>query len=95
MPASNMKVFTVAAAIEKLSPNFKFATSVYAPAMPDENGVVKGDLTIYWRGDVSFSTMFSENDYYKGLDSLVEKIAQAGVKRIEGNLIGEPTERAR
>ncbi len=89
MPASNMKVFTVAAAIEKLSPNFKFVTSAYAPAMPDENGVIKGDLTIYGRGDVSFSTMFSENDYYKGLDNLVEKIAQVGVKRIEGNLIGD------
>lgn len=89
MPASNMKVFTVAAAIEKLSPNFKFVTSAYATAMPDENGVLKGDLTIYGRGDVSFSTMFSENDYYKGLDNLVEKIAQAGIKRIEGNLIGD------
>ncbi len=89
MPASNMKVFTVATAIEKLSPNFKFVTSAYAPAMPDENGVIKGDLTIYGRGDVSFSTAFSEGDYYKGIDSLVEKIAQAGVKRIEGNLIGD------
>ncbi len=89
MPASNMKVFTVAAAIEKLSPNYKFVTSVYAPAMPDANGVIKGDLTIYGRGDVSYSTMFSENDYYKGIDNLVEKIIQAGVKRIEGNLIGD------
>jgi D-alanyl-D-alanine carboxypeptidase/D-alanyl-D-alanine-endopeptidase (penicillin-binding protein 4) len=89
MPASNMKVFTVAAAIEKLSPNFQFVTSVYAPAMPDENGVIKGDLTIYGRGDISFSTAFSEGDYYKGLDNLVEKIAQSGVKKIEGNLIGD------
>ncbi len=89
MPASNMKSYTVAAAIEKLSPDFRFVTSVFAPAMPDANGVVKGDLSIYGRGDVSFSTAFYEGDYYKGLDALAEKIVQAGVKRIEGNLVGD------
>ncbi|MGI8668366.1 MAG: D-alanyl-D-alanine carboxypeptidase, partial [Aridibacter sp.] len=30
MPASNMKSFTVAAALDKLSPDFRFVTSVYA-----------------------------------------------------------------
>lgn len=89
VPASNMKVLTVAAALEKLSPNFRFKTSVYAQAPPDENGVIKGDLTIFGRGDVSISTSFSNGDYYKGLDELAEKIARAGVKRIEGNLVGD------
>nr|MBA4186068.1 D-alanyl-D-alanine carboxypeptidase [Acidobacteriota bacterium] len=68
MPASNMKSYTVAAAMEKLSPDFRFVTSVYAPAMPDANGVIRGDLSIYGRGDVSFSTAFYDGDYYKGLD---------------------------
>jgi serine-type D-Ala-D-Ala carboxypeptidase/endopeptidase (penicillin-binding protein 4) len=89
MPASNMKSFTVAAAMEKLSPNFRFTTSVFAAAQPDANGTIKGDLTIYGRGDISFSTAFYDNDYYKGLDNLADKIVQAGVKRIEGNLIGD------
>jgi D-alanyl-D-alanine carboxypeptidase/D-alanyl-D-alanine-endopeptidase (penicillin-binding protein 4) len=35
MPASNMKNFTVATAIEKLTPDFKFITSVFAQAAPD------------------------------------------------------------
>jgi D-alanyl-D-alanine carboxypeptidase/D-alanyl-D-alanine-endopeptidase (penicillin-binding protein 4) len=89
MPASNMKSFTVAAAMEKLSPNFRFITSVFAPVRPDASGTVKGDLTIYGRGDVSISTAFNGGDYYKGLDSLADKIVQAGVKKIEGNLIGD------
>lgn len=89
MPASNMKSYTVAAALERLSPNFRFVTSVYAPAMPDTSGTLKGNLTIYGRGDVSFSTAFYDGDYYKGLDALAEKIAQSGVKRIEGDLIGD------
>ncbi|MBA2493656.1 MAG: D-alanyl-D-alanine carboxypeptidase/D-alanyl-D-alanine-endopeptidase [Acidobacteria bacterium] len=89
MPASNMKSFTVATALEKLSPDFRFVTSVYAPAVPDANGTIRGDLTIYGRGDISFSTAFNDGDYYKGLDVLAEKIVQAGVKRIEGNLVGD------
>ena len=89
MPASNMKSFTVAAALEKLTPNFRFVTSVYANSQPDATGTIKGDLTIYGRGDVSFSTAFYESDYYKGLDNLADKIVQAGVRRIEGNLIGD------
>ncbi len=89
MPASNMKSYTVAAALERLSPDFRFVTSVYAPTLPDANGAIRGDLTVYGRGDVSFSTAFYDGDYYKGLDALAQKIVQAGVKRIEGNLVGD------
>ena len=89
MPASNMKSFTVAAALEKLSPNFRFITSVYANSQPDASGTIKGDLTVYGRGDVSFSTAFYDKDYYKGLDTLADRIVQAGIKRIEGNLVGD------
>ena len=89
MPASNMKSYTVAAALEKLSPNFRFVTSVFAGALPDASGTIRGDLSVYGRGDVSFSTSFYENDYYKGLDALATLIAQAGVKRVEGNLVGD------
>ena len=89
MPASNMKSYTVAAAMEKLSPDFKFITSVYAPVIPDTNGMIRGDLSVYGRGDVSFSTAFYDGDYYKGLEALATKIVQAGVKRIEGNLVGD------
>ena len=106
MPASNMKNFTVATALEKLTPDFRFITSVYAPAAPDSNGAVRS-LRIFGRGDVSISTTFfplddSDKDpasgatdpnkaYYKGIDRLVEKIVAAGVKRVEGDLIADET----
>jgi D-alanyl-D-alanine carboxypeptidase/D-alanyl-D-alanine-endopeptidase (penicillin-binding protein 4) len=133
MPASNMKNFTVATALEKLTPDFRFVTSVYAAAMPDSNGTIKGDLRVYGRGDVSISTAFypSAADlnvskvmaapqnpntaarnpateqaksqgpigsaphpdavYYQGIDKLIDKIIAAGVKRIEGSIIGDDT----
>jgi len=91
MPASNMKSFTVAAAMERLTPNFRFVTSVYAIALPDASGTIKGDLTVFGRGDISVSTAFYDGDYYKGIDELANRIAQAGIKRVEGNLIGDET----
>jgi len=89
MPASNMKNFTVAAALEKLTPDFRFVTSVYASAMPDAVGVIKGDLRIFGRGDVSISTAFADGSYYKGLDDLADKLAAAGVKRVEGSIVAD------
>ncbi|HMQ02403.1 MAG TPA: D-alanyl-D-alanine carboxypeptidase/D-alanyl-D-alanine-endopeptidase [Pyrinomonadaceae bacterium] len=89
MPASNMKNFTVAAALEKLTPDFRFVTSVFASKPPDENGTIVGDLTIYGRGDISFSSHFSPGDPLKGLDDLANKILAAGVKRIEGSIVGD------
>ena len=89
MPASNMKNFTVAAALEKLTPDFRFVTSVYATALPDPEGTIKGDLRIFGRGDVSISTAFTEGNYYKKLDELADKIAAAGVKRIGGSIVAD------
>jgi D-alanyl-D-alanine carboxypeptidase/D-alanyl-D-alanine-endopeptidase (penicillin-binding protein 4) len=90
MPASNMKLYTVAAALDRLGPDFRFVTSVYADAKPDEKGRVKGDLVVYGRGDPSFATRFAGNgDYFKGIDELAARVAAAGVKRIDGNLVGD------
>ncbi|HSK28612.1 MAG TPA: D-alanyl-D-alanine carboxypeptidase, partial [Candidatus Limnocylindria bacterium] len=49
-PASNMKIYTVAAALDRLSPDYRFLTSVYASARPDSKGLIRGDLRIYGRG---------------------------------------------
>jgi D-alanyl-D-alanine carboxypeptidase/D-alanyl-D-alanine-endopeptidase (penicillin-binding protein 4) len=88
-PASNMKLYTVAAALDRLSPDYRFVTSVYAPARPDAAGIVHGDLTIYGRGDPSIAARFNSGDYFKGIDELAARIIAAGVKRVEGDLVGD------
>jgi D-alanyl-D-alanine carboxypeptidase/D-alanyl-D-alanine-endopeptidase (penicillin-binding protein 4) len=90
-PASNMKLYTVAAALDRLSPDYRFVTSVYAPRKPDSSGTVRGDLTIYGRGDPSIAARFNDGNYFKGIDDLATRIAAAGVKRVEGDLIGDET----
>ncbi|MCA1627567.1 MAG: D-alanyl-D-alanine carboxypeptidase/D-alanyl-D-alanine-endopeptidase [Acidobacteria bacterium] len=90
-PASNMKIYTVAAALDRLSPDYRFITSVYAAARPDSNGVIRGDLRIYGRGDPSIAARFNNGDYFKAIDELATRIVAAGVKRVEGDLVGDET----
>lgn len=90
-PASNMKLYTVSAALDRLSPDFRFTTSVYAAAKPDAAGVIHGDLTIYGRGDPSLAARFNNGDYFKGIDDLAKRIAAAGVKSVKGDLVGDET----
>ncbi|MCU1268210.1 MAG: D-alanyl-D-alanine carboxypeptidase serine-type, family [Acidobacteria bacterium] len=88
-PASNMKLYTIAAALDRLSPDFRFTTSVQAAVKPDAEGTIHGDLIIYGRGDPSIAARFNNGDYYKGIDDLATRIAAAGVKRVEGDLVGD------
>ncbi|HEV2829457.1 MAG TPA: D-alanyl-D-alanine carboxypeptidase/D-alanyl-D-alanine-endopeptidase [Pyrinomonadaceae bacterium] len=90
-PASNMKLYTAAAALDRLSPDFRFVTSIYAAARPDAAGVIHGDLTVYGRGDPSIAARFNNGNYFKGIDDLAARIVAAGVKRIEGDLVGDET----
>lgn len=88
-PASNAKLYTAALAFEKLGGDYRIKTSLYAAAQPDESGLLKGDLIIYGRGDPSFAARWNGGDYYKGLERIVSAIESAGVKRIEGDIIGD------
>jgi D-alanyl-D-alanine carboxypeptidase/D-alanyl-D-alanine-endopeptidase (penicillin-binding protein 4) len=88
-PASNMKIYTVSAALDRLTPDFHFRTSVYAPAPPDATGTIRGDLIIYGRGDPSFAASFNNGDYYKAIDDFAARIVAAGVRRVEGNIVGD------
>ena len=90
-PASNMKLYTVAAALDRLSPDYRFVTSVFASTPPDASGVVRGNLTIYGRGDPSIAARFNNGDYLKAINDLAARIAAAGVKRVEGDLVGDET----
>jgi len=87
-PASNMKLYTVAAALDRLTPDYHFITSVYAKEKPDKD-TIKGDLIIYGRGDPSIAARFNNGDYFKGINDLADRITAAGVKHVKGDLVGD------
>ncbi|HEV2801399.1 MAG TPA: D-alanyl-D-alanine carboxypeptidase/D-alanyl-D-alanine-endopeptidase [Pyrinomonadaceae bacterium] len=89
VPASNMKLYTVAAALDRLGADFRFNTSVYAQEAPDKKGKLRGDLIVYGRGDPTFATRFTGGDYYKAIDELAARVVTAGVRQVEGNIVGD------
>jgi D-alanyl-D-alanine carboxypeptidase/D-alanyl-D-alanine-endopeptidase (penicillin-binding protein 4) len=88
-PASNAKLYTCALALDRLGADYKIKTSIYATAQPDTGGTLKGDLTIYGRGDPTIAARLNDGNYDKPLESFIAQIKAAGVQHIEGDLIGD------
>jgi D-alanyl-D-alanine carboxypeptidase/D-alanyl-D-alanine-endopeptidase (penicillin-binding protein 4) len=86
-PASNMKVFTTAAALYYLGPNFRYNTFLMSTG-PIENGVLKGDLVLYGTGDPSFTNRFGFKAR-AAFEAFADTLEQLGVKSIEGAVIGD------
>jgi D-alanyl-D-alanine carboxypeptidase/D-alanyl-D-alanine-endopeptidase (penicillin-binding protein 4) len=88
-PASNAKLYTAALALDRLGPEFRIETSCYAAAAPDAQGIIHGDLVVYGRGDPSFSARFNQGSYARALQPLLDALVRSGVKRIDGDLVGD------
>lgn len=88
MPASNMKLFTSAAALILLGHNYVYETNIFANGTI-KNGVLNGDLIIQGSGDPTISNRFFHgtitNIFEKWADSLLAK----GIKQITGNIVGD------
>jgi D-alanyl-D-alanine carboxypeptidase/D-alanyl-D-alanine-endopeptidase (penicillin-binding protein 4) len=77
-PASNMKLFTSAAAMSKLGPEYHFTTSVLADRKPDASGMVEGALTLLGGGDPVLETPH--------LAKLADALKEAGVREVTGGI---------
>jgi D-alanyl-D-alanine carboxypeptidase/D-alanyl-D-alanine-endopeptidase (penicillin-binding protein 4) len=88
-PASNAKLYTGALALDRLGGDFKIKTSIYALQKPDASGTLKGDLTLYGRGDPTLAARLNEGNYDKPIERIVEQIKAAGVRKVEGDLVGD------
>ncbi|MGB9181280.1 MAG: D-alanyl-D-alanine carboxypeptidase/D-alanyl-D-alanine-endopeptidase [Pyrinomonadaceae bacterium] len=89
-PASNMKIYTTAVALDMLGADYRWRTSVYASAQPDANGTIKGDLVLYGRGTPDLSSRTSQGEP-SSLAQLADALYQRGVRRVRGNLVGDET----
>ena len=87
VPASNLKVVTTAAALALLGPKFQFETSLWGN-MPDENGVMEGNLYLRGTGDPTFMEPFTNNptEVYSKMAQVLKK---RGIKVINGDVVGD------
>lgn len=86
-PASNLKVLTVAAALHHLGPDFTWRTLLLTDALLDD-GVLQGDVVLYGTGDPGLADRLLESDD-AAFDDLALQLRAAGVKRIEGRVVGD------
>jgi serine-type D-Ala-D-Ala carboxypeptidase/endopeptidase (penicillin-binding protein 4) len=86
MPASNMKIVTLAAAAEKLGWEFRYETTV-AAAGAIENGTLHGDLVVTGSGDPSLVTADGMAD--RVFADWAGQLKQRGIRAITGRVIGD------
>jgi serine-type D-Ala-D-Ala carboxypeptidase/endopeptidase (penicillin-binding protein 4) len=85
MPASTMKVVTLAVAAERLGWDARFTTRLETTGTL-EGGVLHGDLIVTGDGD---PTIGEAEDSPRVLDAWAGALAALGVTRIDGRLIGD------
>lgn len=88
-PASNIKLFTVAAALHYLGPGFTFRTGVYGTGPLEPGGVLRGDLVLEGRGDPNLSGRFYADSATFVFDRLAETLRARGVTHVAGDLVGD------
>jgi D-alanyl-D-alanine carboxypeptidase/D-alanyl-D-alanine-endopeptidase (penicillin-binding protein 4) len=86
MPASNMKIVTLAAAAEKLGWDYTYETRVAAGG-PIVNGTLLGDLLVIGSGDPSL--MDGGGVGTSPFDAWIIQLRQHGVERIAGRIVGD------
>ena len=80
-PASTMKLITAAAALVKLSPNYRFHTTLYADRL--EGRRVLGNIYLKGGGDPVFNS--------KDLEKMVDRLVEMAAKDLQGDIVVDET----
>lgn len=86
MPASNMKILTLAVAAERLGWDYRFTTTLETAGVI-EGGVLHGDLFVRGTGDPTISTRGKRNEMV--FDEWMAALRAAGITGVEGRIIGD------
>jgi D-alanyl-D-alanine carboxypeptidase/D-alanyl-D-alanine-endopeptidase (penicillin-binding protein 4) len=96
-PASNTKLFTTAAALALIGPDYKFRTTVETTGTLDRYGRLNGDLVLVGHGDPNLSgrelpydlrTQRNDNPI-QALETLADALVLKGVKFIDGDIVAD------
>jgi D-alanyl-D-alanine carboxypeptidase/D-alanyl-D-alanine-endopeptidase (penicillin-binding protein 4) len=85
MPASNMKILTLAAAAETLGWDYRYTTTLESTGTI-ENGVLRGDLIVRGTGDPTINSRSDRAAHV--LDEWILALTSAGIRQIDGRIIG-------
>ena len=91
LPASNMKLFVAAAALDILGPDYRFTTKMYGQA---EGSVIVGDLVVVGGGDPGITsadyvaTQRFPSRHFTPAEELVTALKDVGITEIRGAIVG-------
>jgi D-alanyl-D-alanine carboxypeptidase/D-alanyl-D-alanine-endopeptidase (penicillin-binding protein 4) len=87
-PASTLKLVTTAVALDLFGPEARIRTTLETAGRQDGLGRILGDVYLVGRGDSMLSARSSPGRPTAAFEELAEALVAAGVRRIEGRLIG-------
>lgn len=88
LPASTMKLFTAAVALDRFGPQHRFQTEVLRNGPILVDGTVDGDLILRGAGDPSLGI---DGPAANALDALAAQVADAGIRVVRGDVLGDAT----
>lgn len=89
MPASNVKVLTTAAALDRLGPDYTFKTHVFLDGVVDDSGVARGNLVLKGSGDPTLSGRFFDGNAAAPLQALAKELRAMGIRAVTGDIVGD------
>ena len=90
LPASTMKLFTSAVALERFGADYRFTTEVLREGAVGSDGVLRGNLILRGAGDPSFSRRFADGTSGETpMAAIARLVWQAGVRRVSGDIVGD------
>lgn len=84
--ASTMKLVTTATSLDVLGSNYTYETRLLYNGVLS-NGILQGNLYIEGSGDPSLGSEFIDRDPQSFVNNFINAVKQAGIKRIEGDII--------
>jgi D-alanyl-D-alanine carboxypeptidase/D-alanyl-D-alanine-endopeptidase (penicillin-binding protein 4) len=88
-PASTLKMYTSAVALDRFGPDFTFRTPVLREGAIGPDGALAGNLYLRGVGDPSLGSRFWHDQ--DPMDVLAKQVAAAGIKRVRGDIVGDAT----
>jgi D-alanyl-D-alanine carboxypeptidase/D-alanyl-D-alanine-endopeptidase (penicillin-binding protein 4) len=88
-PASNLKLFTTALALQEYGADHEFSTDVLRAGTITPGGTLQGDLVLRGDGDPGISKRYIQGGAAAAMDDLAKAVVAAGIKRVSGNLIAD------
>lgn len=89
IPASNVKLFTTAAALHHLGADYRYRTYLVSEGR-HAGGVLDGDLVVYGTGDPGIGDRFYPSRTAV-FDSLAAALHRSGVREVRGAVLGDGT----